>query len=333
MIKPIIHIAADAFLPQPPRIELIEGFLYEGQVMVFVGFGGEGKTIFMLSAGVCVSGEYKFLGTKNTVQGNVLFVDEESGEYEFNKRVREVINGINGDQNIPFFYTSLSLFNLTQKSDLNELEKLVIDYAIKFVIIDSFMDITPGVDRNSSKDITPVMQGLKLIAVKHKCAIVIIHHNNKRGGYTGNTAIKDAADSMITMKKQLNVITVKSEKFRYGPPFEFSAKMIFEKDKVHLTSAQKITFGFAQEYVIKYLAENGNSSMSDIKKCATSCKPEAARLAVMDLSKSSYVKRTDKGGPGTEGFYDLADEGNKVAAERNWINDPWKIADMATCSL
>ncbi|MEN6386005.1 MAG: AAA family ATPase [Phycisphaerales bacterium] len=326
-------MAPDAFLPQQPIKELIEGFLAESQVMVFVGFGGEGKTLFMINAGVCVAGNHLFMGTRKTTQGNVLFVDEESGLSQFNLRLQKVINGIDGDPNIPFFYTSLSLFNLTTRNDLNELEKIIIDLSIKFVIIDAFMDVTPGADRNNSKDVSPVMQGLRDIAERHKCAIVVIHHNNKRGGYTGNTAIKDAADSLITIKKQLNVLTIKSEKFRYGEPFEFSAKLIFELDKIILSNAQKITFGAAQEFVIKFLAENGNSSMSDIKVHANGCKPDAARLAVMDLCKSLYVKRTDNGGPGTTGFYDLADEGNKVAAERNFFNDPWKIADYAPCSL
>ena len=69
--------------------------------------------------------------------------------------------------------------------------------------------------------------------------------------------------------------------------------------------------------------------MSDIKIHSIGCKPDAARQAVGNLFKSGFVKRTDNGGPGTEGFYDLTDEGNKIAAERKWFNDPWKIADYA----
>lgn len=330
MNTPVIHLAAEALKPQPAIVEIVEGVISEGATTVIVGEGGDGKTWSLMDMGVCVAHGDLWLGTRKTVQGNVLFVDEESGLTRFNLRLKKVMNGHNADSSLPFFYTSLSLFDLTKKADLQGLEKLITGYSIKFTIIDAFMDVVPGADENAVKDIAPVMQGLRQIAEKTKCALAIIHHNNKGGVYRGSTAIKGAVDSLISVKKTTDVITFKSEKSRDTEPFEFSAKMIFENDKFYLNNAKKIKLGAAQEFAIKYLAQNGTSSMSDITSHSNGCKPGSTRQAIIDLSKNGFIQRIDSGGKGTEGFYDLTCEGNKIAAERKWFNDPWKAADYAT---
>jgi len=330
MNKPQLHLAAEALAPQPPIIEVVQGLISEGSVSVIAGEGGDGKTWSLLDLGVCVAAGDSWLQTRKTIQGNVLFVDEESGLTRFNLRLQKVMNGHGVDASLPFFYTSLSLFNLMKKADLQELENLIGGYSIKLTVIDAFMDVTPGADENAVKDIAPVMQGLRRIAEKTKCAIMIIHHNNKAGSYRGSTAIKGAVDNLISVKKTGDVVTFRSEKVRDTEPFEFSAKMHFETDKFTMGSTQQIKFGIAQEYVIRFIGKNGNSAMSDIKANAVGCQPDAARVAITGLVKLGFLMRTNPGGPGAEGFYDLTDDGKLIALERNWpLNDPWFAADHA----
>jgi len=326
MNKPIIHSAKEALLPQPPICYLVEGFISQGSVTMVTGEAGDGKTWSLLDLGVCVAGGIPWIGDYQTKQGNVLFIDEESGLTRFNLRLKKVMSGHGVDGSLPLYFTSLSLFDLTKKGDLQELDKLVKQFNISLVIIDALMDVTPGADENLVKDIAPVMAGLRTIAENNKVAIVLIHHNNKRGNYRGTTALKGAVDNLISISKSDSYVTFKSEKTRDTEPFKFSARMVFESDKFYITVGQKAKIPQAQEYVIQFLAKNGISSTSDIKSKYS--KPEVARKAIFDLEKTGITQKISSSN-GITGFWDLTEKGIKVVLEEKWFTDPWKAADYA----
>ena len=326
MNKPIIHSAKEALLPQPPICYLVEGFISQGSVTIVTGEAGDGKTWSLLDLGVCVAGGIPWIGDHQTKQGNVLFIDEESGLTRFNLRLNKVMSGHGVDGSLPLYYTSLSLFDLTKNGDIQELDRLVKQFNVSLVIVDALMDVTPGADENLVKDMSPVMAGLRTIAEVNKVAIVLIHHNNKRGGYRGSTAIKGAVDNLISITKSDSYITFKSEKSRDTEPFKFTARMVFEQDKFYLIAGQKAKMPQAQEYVVQFLANNGVSSTSDIKSKFP--KPEVARKAIFDLEKISVTKKISSLN-GVTGFWDLTEKGIKVALEEKWFTDPWKVADYA----
>ena len=95
------------------------------------------------------------------------------------------------------------------------------------VIIDAFADVIPGKDENAVKEINPILIGIKKIANETNCAFIIIHHSKKGGGYRGSTAISAAVDLLvqITSSDRSPKITFKSEKNRYGKPFQFCAEL------------------------------------------------------------------------------------------------------------
>ncbi|MEN6385973.1 MAG: AAA family ATPase, partial [Phycisphaerales bacterium] len=320
------HSAKEALLPQPPICYLVEGIISQGSVTIVTGEAGDGKTWSLLDLGVCVAGGIPWIGDYQTKQGNVLFIDEESGLTRFNLRLKKVMSGHGVDDSLPLYFTSLSLFDLTKKGDLQELDRLVKQLNISLVIVDAFTDVIPGVDENLVKDIGPVMAGLRTIAESNKVAIVLIHHNNKRGSYRGSTALKGAVDNLISISKSDSYVTFKSEKTRDTEPFKFSARMVFESDKFYIIGGQKEKIPQAQEYVIQFLAQNGVSSTSDIKSKYP--KPEVARKAIFDLEKNGITKKIS-GSNGIAGFWDLTEKGVKVALQEKWFIDPWKVVDYA----
>jgi RecA-family ATPase len=74
------------------------------------------------------------------------------------------------------------------------------------VIVDALADVMPGRDENAVKDTAPIFLTLRKIAEETQCAIIVIHHSNKTGGYRGSSAIKGAIDLLLSVEKK-NEIT------------------------------------------------------------------------------------------------------------------------------
>lgn len=263
-------------------------------------------------------------------QGPILYIDEESNENLYQRRLQKVLAGVCGNETTPFFYTSLAGFDLRKKEDQKQLKDLVVGTGAVFVVIDALMDVMPGADENSVKDIMPVFRAVRKIANDTKCSILFIHHLNKTGTFRGSSAIKGAVDYMIGVKKEGNYITFKTEKARDTEPFEFTGKMIFTNDEFMLTSSQKIPYGKAELFALKYLSANSKSTVNEITQAKPNdIQPGSIRQAIITLTNKAMVLRVDSGGNGVAGIYDLTWDGQKVGIEKGWINDPWIEANLA----
>lgn len=325
-----LKTAADALQPLPDTEYTIEGVIAEGTVGVLVGESGDGKSYAMMSASGDIALGELFLGHK-VKQGPVLYIDEESNEKLFQRRLQKVLAGLCGDENTPFNYTSLAGFDLRKSADQTQLKNLIIQTGAVFVVIDALMDVMPGADENSVKDIMPVFRAVRKIANDTKCSILFIHHLNKTGTFRGSSAIKGAVDYMIGVKKEGNYITFSTEKARDTEPFEFTGKMIFTNDEFRLTSSPKIPYGKAELFALKYLSENPKSTVNEITQAKPNdIQPGSIRQAIITLTTKAMVLRVDQGGNGVAGIYDLTRDGQKVGLEKGWINDPWIAASLAS---
>lgn len=332
-----LHFAYEALQPQPPVDWLVQDFISAGTLAVLVGDAGSGKTYAALEMAVCLAMGKAWLGTRATKQTTVLFVDEESGNVSFNRRLAAIMNAHNADGSLQFVYTNFAGFDLRKTSNLQKLHELIVDTSAGFVVIDALMDVTPGADENSTKDMAPVMNGLKTIIEKTGASICVVHHLNKNGGYRGSSSIKGVVDSMVLVEKKQNRLTFKSVKNRDGELFEFAADAHFEADKFYLTDVDKNSIqsyadkfdalSKAEKTIIEHLARYGESTKSDIENLPGSAKRTLGD-AIYILANRGYVERTDGGGQGITAFYNLTTSGLEIAVFAGWINDPWIIADF-----
>jgi hypothetical protein len=89
------------------------------------------------------------------------------------------------------------------------------------------------------------------------------------------------------------------------------------EDQFYLTEAEHTekekSLSQSQRYVVRYLEENGASSLPDIKGAADSCSPGAAKQAVYKLVDMGKVYRTNpkNKGQGAVAVYDLTKEGEE----------------------
>ena len=306
-----ILTAKDAMKEQPPVEWVVENLIPASTLSVFYGDPGSKKTWAMISLAVNVALGTEWIGHK-TIPNKVLFIDEESGESWFMRRLKATILGALGDDNTQVEFICNAGFMLDDKSDAAEVKRLISDSGTKLVIFDALTDIMAG-DENTKKDTQPVLSALKKMADKTGAAIIVIHHSNKSGGYRGSSAIKGAADLLIEIKSEDDSewISFRSEKVRHIEYVKFTGVASWTETQFHITAAEiteKVKpMSRSQKYVIGYLKVHGESSLEDIKASADMCAPPTAQKAVYQLVELGKVYRTNPGptGPGMVAMYDL----------------------------
>ena len=313
-----ILTASNFFAKQDPINWIVDGLVSAGSVNVFFGEPGCGKTWALLDLAICAANGTPWLDMA-TIPGPVLIVDEESGERRLSSRMGEVLRGHDAGIKTPIMAVSLAAFDVGNKEDYVELYNLIINTKARLVIIDALADIMPGRDENAVKDTQPIFISLRKIAEETQAAIIVIHHNNKKGDYRGSSAIKGAIDLLLSVEKKndSNNMMFKTEKARDTLARTFSATMNFDSGKFWLTTSEyeKTTAEYNKgcRYVFRYLTTNKTATMSDIQGAVDSCSEEAARKAVYYLVNILLVERVDPGGRGTTAIFSLTKEGTKEA--------------------
>jgi hypothetical protein len=306
--------AADALQPRPPRATVAEGLMNRRDMVLWFGDGGSKKTYAAVDLGVSVAGgESEWLDFAIT-QGTVLVIDEESGEDRLMRRLGDVLRGHGADADTPIFCVSLAGLNLRNATDVADLELLIAAYRPLLVIIDALMDVIPGADENSVADILPVLLTLRRVAEAFDCAILVIHHAGKNGGYRGSSAIKGKVDQMLLIESQFDSpnIDLHTQKARDSRPITFAAAAHFGIGDFHLsatgTASAPARYSTGERFVLRYLRDHGASSVQQIVDAADSCAPTTARQGVYRLAERGLVRRVDDGGRGSEALYRLTDD-------------------------
>lgn len=319
----IIPIAERAF-EVPEQIDfLVNGLTTRKSINVIVGDAGSGKTYAVLDMAVCVSIGAKWLDHE-TQQSAVLIVDEESGERRLKRRLHEVLNGhlVKREDAPQIFATCLQALDARSQEDINALDLAIRQTGAGLVIIDALMEVTPGAEENSVKDILPALHNLRRVAEVTNSAFWIIHHNNKNGGYRGTSAIKGKVDNMLMVKKPKGskYITFTAEKNRDVEESQFTALATWVSDppQFYLSTTEvnpKAKMNKSTRFVLRYLANHPNAPIDEIMSAANVCTPETARRTVYSLVDSGHAERTNKGSAGGRGHkaqFDLTDKGRET---------------------
>lgn len=307
----IIRDAAYALMPQPEISWVVNNLISEGSFTIVYGDPSAKKTYSMISLAVCCALGKDWIGM-GTGKCRVLFVDEESGERRFTRRLGDAIRGEIGDDKTEFYYVCLAGFLLDDNSSAKELETIIHEHNIKLVVIDALVDVMRE-DENAAKDFRPVGRNLRRIAERTGAAMVLIHHANKLGSIRGSSSIKAAADLVIKAESEPDsrFINFKTEKTRDIEGKKFSAIATWTDNQFYLEPFEKQEKGEhlnkSQSYVIRYLTENGESSLPDIMGAADSCSSESAKRAVYSLVDMGKLRRTnpEDTGRGAIAKYDL----------------------------
>lgn len=260
----------DFLEPQPPIEWIIDDLVASETLAMFYGDAGCGKTWLLLYAMVCIATGQEFVG-KKTKQGAVLLIDEESGKHRLSRRFQKIAANLEAGKDTPVFSISMKGVDLKDFSIMQSLLEFICENNIKLIVLDALMDLIPGADENSVKEVQPAFQNCKKIIEQTGATFVFIHHSKKDGkNFRGTSSIKGAVDLMVNVDKSQSsdIMKIHIEKNRDGELKSMVVKLYFSDvdfriEKFEGKSENKINE--TEKFILEFLLKNGDSFKSAIE--------------------------------------------------------------------
>ena len=197
--------------PPPEREWILKGYIPAGEITLFTGHGGAGKSLASQQLATCVASGTPFLGIDVSQRG-VLYVTAEDDEIELHRRQRAIGQRVAGKP------IGLRLASLRGR-DGNELAKFggdgeiertdtysllhdtIVRTGVQLVILDNIAHLFAG-NENDRGQVTRFVNVLYSLVRDHGVTIVLIGHPNKSGdAYSGSTAWLNAVRSQIDIDR------------------------------------------------------------------------------------------------------------------------------------
>jgi RecA-family ATPase len=190
----------DLFGPVPPVDWVVENVVVGGEATLLVAEGGAGKSFFSLALSLAVAGGEFFLDNP-VKQGRVTYVDEEGSPSLALQRLVQL--GASDEQKRNLDYLNYAGVDLVRNPDA--LISDVVKAGSVLVVLDSFSKVARASEENSNDAMSRVWdEGILRLARLTGVAVLVVHHTNTFGGTRGATQIRNSADQVLTMKKQVD---------------------------------------------------------------------------------------------------------------------------------
>ena len=154
----------------------LDPFLFERQPNLFYGDGGLGKSTFATLLGVMVSSGAE-VGRLVAEPGNVLYLDYEADKEEIRDRTHSISAGL-GLVTPPLHYRFCWQ---PLAADFEQLQQVVLDLNIDFVVVDSAAAACGGKPENAEETLQffTALRGLRVTSM------IVAHINKQNGGKDG----------------------------------------------------------------------------------------------------------------------------------------------------
>lgn len=343
----IMHASELGNLPQTAW--LIKGMIPDNGITIIYGASGVGKSFVSLDYALRIA-----------QQQPVVYVAGE-GESGYWGRINAWTNHYM--RPMGQLWMCLGSVSLLDEGDVEGFAREVSDKVKhpRLIIIDTLARAMLGGDENSSRDMGQFIDKCDMLRQRFGCAVVIVHHTNKTGIYErGSNALRGAADSMIRISDDDDIIVIESAKSKDSAPFEtiykklrpidvgqrdehgdpVMAMVIVDADpdlqtdvdgltrnqrKVLIAAGNISEFGFSIIELSEALPEIGRKSLYNI----------TSRLRKMGYLKQEAKREpfvlTDKG----QKLLDVTDVSNVsnvsvVSANSGYTNSPQKVETQPT---
>lgn len=181
--------------PPPPRQEIVQGLLAEGEVMLLTGAPGAGKSAIAAQLAACVSAGRPFAG-REVRQGPIVYIALE--------RAASMRRRLEAAECDPACSAVLSKkLNLDLAKDAARLAEELIEVDPLIVFIDTAAHAMPDLDENSAKDMGKIVRGIHVLQEElPTAAIVLVHHLDKTGrSARGSSALQAAVDVELRVER------------------------------------------------------------------------------------------------------------------------------------
>lgn len=198
---------AELWTPEPELQLVVPGLgIAPGPVHLVTGSWYTGKTLFLLTMGLCVASGRDFLGVHRVQKGAWTHFDHEMGRRHMKRYLQRLRAGLGVDPEDLEGRMSVRILpqlNLVTPGAVDHYTKLLEGQA--FATFDPLRAATPGQKENESE----FRQWLDILAVvsdRTKCAIAVLHHAGKpqegserRNTGRGSSAIDDAIQTKLVL--------------------------------------------------------------------------------------------------------------------------------------
>lgn len=310
---------------------LIEGYIPKKEITVMAGDGGVGKTfVWCAIAAAISSGRKPFLlnnlfpdDSGREPQKVMYFSSEDSNEAVLLPRLRA------SGAELSNIVTIDSAHEDFQKVKLNSayLESLIAAYRPALVIFDPLQSfLPPRADMSARNQMREAMARLHVYGEKYGTTFLIIMHTNKQQKVWGRTRLADSADIWDISRSVLicgeasdkgMTRYLSQEKSSYGKVMQTvlfridgnAASFVGYTDKrdqqfvraANKTGSETPERDAAEQFILEYLEENGESAVKDIDSAAAGnfISPTTLRRAKERLKEQNKITvRTESGGKG-----------------------------------
>lgn len=238
-------------IPKPEW--LVEGILHRRSLAWLIGPPGCGKSFISLDIAGCV-GSGLIWKTHVTSQGPVLYLVAE-GLSGIRPRVRAWEHDRGAKmENVSFLPVAVQA---GEAASWQGLVDLVADMQPSLIVVDTQARVTVGLDENSARDIGEFIRRVDALKTAGDACVLIVHHQGRAGDHMrGSSALEGAADKVVKVAKDGDVITVESRKTKDGPDFDTFA---LQMEPVEYEE----TDGTTDNSAILRLVESGSLTKTD----------------------------------------------------------------------
>jgi uncharacterized membrane protein len=211
---------------RPAQSWLIDRHIPQGSLSVVYGPSENGKSFCALNLALSVACGFAWNGC-SVKQGPVVYLSSEGGEgmpervKAWSKHKSEE-TGTQVDTSLAHFL--FEPINLMAASDVIDLlqELRTLPTPPVLIVLDTLARCLVGGDENSAKDVGRAIAHIDLLRRETGAAVLLVHHTGKNSSdiERGSSALRGAADTMILVKREKEVISLSCEKQKDAERFE-----------------------------------------------------------------------------------------------------------------
>ena len=203
----------------PPPVYLVKDLFLQPSLNLIIAPSNSGKTLLCTYLYLCFEGQGNFMELP-TLPQKTMYMDLEMSSTMFFIRIRKQSKKKEFSNSL--FYTNEKI-DILDDSALNKFIKLLKEYAITTLIIDSYSQLTVGTEENSNSQQAILLSQLYKFR-NEGITLFLIHHTRKEAqgqlnmnSIRGGSVIAGAADCILLLTRQGTVMRLKQLKDRLIP--------------------------------------------------------------------------------------------------------------------
>lgn len=201
---------------RPPPV-LVADVLFLGTLAVLYGPPGASKSFLALDLAMCVAGGIHWQG-REVRGGGVLYVAAEGG-VGLGVRVNAWVTAY--DELPERFLLYPDAVSLLDRSQTDVVTEWAIEHRPSLVVLDTLARSMVGGDENAAQDMGMAVDAAERIRAGCGATVLLVHHSTKDGvSLRGSSALLGAADTVIEVKADDEIVTVECRKQKDAEQFE-----------------------------------------------------------------------------------------------------------------